>query len=435
MGKKSDKIKNLRELVLSELERIGNEISKHPRDVTRSELVNNSDKVTDYMLRKLPGLPQIKAVAYPFEKDYKAKYETAETSSYISKLEKKLGEKESLEDIFKKEVISKIKPLKVKVPKLKAKPKKSNPRHVVAMLNDLHIGLKVDPAEVGNLNEFNFTIASRRISYFIQQVCNYKKHRRNEHEVLHLLLNGDNVAGLIHNLMGNDLEMLTHQFNGAVHILSQVIALVAQEYKHVKVYNLGGNHSDHLHRREHGKRVSSQVYDNLESQIFYALSVAHSKTSNVEFLTTKDIYQDIQLPSGRAIMSHGHLMFAKQIGNPGTSINVKGLGTAIGDWNASQRRMGKEEAKLVLLGHSHVMYNVITKDNVHVYGAPSLCGIDSYAYSIGVTNNCVGQVLFESTNDYIMGDTRLVMVNEADKDASMDKVITPYKYELTYRKK
>lgn len=435
MGKKSDKIKNLRELVLSELERIGNEISKHPRDVTRSELVNNSDKVTDYMLRKLPGLPQIKAVAYPFEKDYKTKYETAETSSYISKLEKRLGQKESLEEAFKKEVISKIKPLKIKPYKVKSKSKSKEERHVVAMLNDLHIGLKVDPAQVGNLNEFNFKIASRRVAYFINQICNYKKHRRNDHKVLHLLINGDVIMGQIHGLAGDDLELATHQFNGAVHILSYAIANLAKEFKQVKIYNQVGNHGELLHRREGGHRVNSQIFDNIEGQIFYALSVAHSNTKNVEFITSKDLYVDINLPSGRAIMTHGHLMFSKQLGNPGTSLNSKGLGIAISDWNASQRRMGKEEAKLVLLGHTHTHFHITTKDDVQVYNAPSLSGIDSYAYSIGITSNLVGQVLFESTKDYIMGDNRLVKVNEADKDASMDKVIPPYEYELTFKKK
>jgi len=435
MSKKSDKIKSSRELVLSELERIGNDLSKHPRDVTRSELINNSDLISDHFLRKLPGLTQIKAVAYPFEKDFKAKYETAKDSAYINKLEKQLGEKQSLEDLFKQEIISKIKPLKVKPFSSKAKSKSKEARHVVAMLNDLHIGLKVDPAQVGNLNEFNFKIASRRVAYYINQVCNYKRHRRNETNVLHLLINGDVIMGQIHGLAGDDLELATHQFNGAVHILSYAIANLAKEFKHVKVYNQVGNHGELLHRREGGHRVNSQIFDNIEGQIFYAISAAHANTKNVEFITSKDLYVDVQLPSGRAIMTHGHLMFSKQLGNPGTSLNSKGLGTAISDWNASQRRMGKEEAKLVLLGHTHTHFHITTKDDVQVYNAPSLSGIDSYAYSIGITSNLVGQVLFESTKDYIMGDNRLVKVSEADKDASMDKIIPPYEYELTFKKK
>lgn len=435
MAKKADKLKDSRQLVLSELERIGNDLSKHPRDVTRAELVNNSDKISDHFLRKLPGLMQIKAVAYPFEKDYVAKHEVSKTTAHINKLEKQLGEKQSLENLFKQEIIAKIKPLKVKSFSTKKKTSKSEQRHVVAMLNDLHIGLNVDPAEVGNLNEFNFRIASRRVAYYINQVCNYKRHRRDATETLHLLLNGDIIMGNIHGLAGNDLDMMTHQFNGAVHILSYAIANLAKEFKNVKVYNQVGNHGELLHRREGGHRVNSQIYDSVEGQIFFALSAAHSQTKNAEFVTSKDLYLDVNLPSGRAIMTHGHLMFSKQLGNPGTSLNSKGLGTAIADFNASQRRIKKEEAKLVLMGHTHSHFHITTKDNVEVYNAPSLSGIDSYAYGIGITSNLVGQVLFESTKDYMMGDTRLVKVDQADKDASMDKIIPPYEYELTFKKK
>lgn len=422
----------IKKIVVS-LEQVGELLGVHPTAVTRSELINNSD-ITDYFLRKGPSLNQIKNTNWPYEKDYAARYLSSKANSHISKLERKLGEKSVLEKVFTEQILKNIKPIKVKPYRVKSKSVKKQKRHVVAMLNDLHIGLKVEPKEVGGLNEFNFNIASRRVAYYINQVCNYKKHKRNEVETLHLILNGDMIHGAIHGLLGNDLELMVHQFNGAVHILAYAIANLATEFKSVKVYGLGGNHEDHVHRREHGKRVLSQTFDNIESQIFYAVSAAHTKTPNVEFITTKDVFLDIDLPKGRAVATHGHLMFSGPLGNPGTNLNSKGLGIAIAEFNASQRRMSKEEAKLILLGHTHTHFHITTRDNVEVYNAPSLSGIDSYAYSIGITSNLVGQVLFESTEEYMMGDNRLVRVDNADKDASMDKIIPPYEYELTFKK-
>lgn len=432
MGKKKQQSPEQR--IIEGLERVGELLGVHPTAVTRQQLIDNSD-ISDHALKKSPGLTQIKNTNWPIEKHYASRYNVSKANAQINKLERQLGEKEAIEEVFRKQIIDKIKPIKVKPYRVKSKSKKKHNRHVVAMLNDLHIGLKVEPKEVGGLNEFNFKIASRRISYYINQVCNYKKHKRNEVDTLHLVLNGDIIHGAIHGLLGNDLELMVHQFNGAVHTLAYAIANLASEFKHVKVYGLGGNHGDHNHRREHGKRVSSQTFDNIESQVFYAISAAHANTKNVEFVTTEDVFVDLDLPKGRAIATHGHLMFSKPLGNPGTNLNTKGLGVAVSEFNASQRRMDKEEAKLVLLGHTHTHFHITTRDNVEVYNAPSLSGIDSYAYSIGITSNLVGQVLFESTEDYMMGDNRLVRVDDADDDASMDKVIPPYDYELTFKKK
>jgi predicted phosphodiesterase len=142
--------------------------------------------------------------------------------------------------------------------------------------------------------------------------------------------------------------------------------------------------------------------------------------------------QAYALPAGRAIATHGHIMFSRQLGNPGTSVNTKLIGQAISDLNESERRVGREEVKLVLLGHTHCYFDIIAKNGVRVLNAPSLSGIDSYAFGIGIRNNLTGQVVFESTKDHIIGDLRLIKVGEADNNSEMDKVIKPYDYELVY---
>ena len=393
----------------------------HPQAVTLAQLMAYDEDITEWALRKFGGLSSIKKSFPLTSKDLIEIKNQKDIASYIRKLESDLADKESLEKDIRKAILDKIKPVKV-VPYKPVKKKTREPRHVVAMLNDTHIGLKVDKKEVDNLNEFNFKIASRRIAFFVDQVCNYKKEKRSEVEALHFILNGDLIAGIIHGLQGDDLNMLTHQINGAIHIFTNVVSHLASNFKKVKVYFSTGNHGDSPHRRE-GGRVSSQIYDSLEGQIFYAVSVAHRNTKNVEFVAGHTLYQDIYLPAGRAAFTHGHLLFSKQLGNPGSTVNTKQLGVAVSDFNLSQQRMGKEPIQLWLLGHTHCHFHITTKTGVQIYNAPSLSGIDSFAYSIGIHHNLTAQVVFESTKKYIMGDVRLVHVQEADKKKQLDKII------------
>lgn len=405
---------------------------KHPQEVTVSQLTAYDENITSWTLRKFGGLSSIKK-SFPMSvKELDIIKKQKDSAAYINKLEKELADKQSLEKDIQAAIIKKIQPVKVKSYVSKKK-KTKELRHVVAMLNDTHIGLKVDPKEVDNLNKFNFEIASRRIGFFIDEVCNYKLEKRDEVDEIHLLLNGDLIAGIIHGLQGDDLNLLTHQFNGAVHIFTNAVSNLAKSYKHVKVYFSTGNHGDSPHRRE-GGRVLSQIYDSIEGQIFYAVSAAHKDTSNVEFIAGHTLYQDFNLPAGRAMFTHGHLMFSKALGNPGTNVNTKSLSVAMSDFNSSQRRMGKEEIKLLLVGHTHTHFHITTKNGVQIYNAPSLSGVDSFAYSIGINYNLTAQVVFESTAKHIVGDVRLIHVDVADGQAKYDKVIPPYEKELVYKK-
>lgn len=417
------------EYIKEVLEKVSELNNIHPQQVTLSQLKEYDPNLTEWELRKFGGLSAIKS-SFPVEKDLVTIKKIKDISSYIKKLETQLADKQELELDIQNAISKKIKP--VKVNSYKSKKQTSNMvRHNVAMLNDTHIGLKVAKDEVDNLNEFNFTIASRRIAFYIDEVCKFKSEKRDEVETLHLLLNGDLIAGIIHGLMGDDLHLLTHQFNGAVHIFTNAIAHCAKHYKNVNVYFSTGNHGDSPHRRE-GGRVITQIYDSIEGQIFYAVSAAHRNTKNVKFYASHTLYQDFNLPAGRAAMTHGHLMFSSALGNPGTSVNTKLLGTAVSDFNVSQLRMGKEEVKLWLLGHTHCHFHITTKSGVQIYNAPSLSGLDTYAYSIGIQQNLTAQVVFESTEKYIMGDVRLIHVQEADNNPEYDKIITPYNCELVF---
>lgn len=403
----------------------------HPRQITIAQLTKVNPDITAWTIRLVGGLETIKNL-FPLEdKEYVSIKRSKDVTTHVKTLESKLMSKLSLEQDFIESIRQHIQPLKVQSFKVKKSKKQLAQRHVVAMLNDTHYGLTVKPEEVANTNEYNWTIASRRTAMFIDEIVHFKQDKRNDVEMLHFLINGDIIAGIIHNLMGRDNDLLVHQFNGAVHILTHAIARLAETYPQLTVYFSSGNHGEAPHRRE-GGRTSSQVFDTFESMIFYALSVAHRDTKNVKFIATSGLFQEFILPAGRAMFTHGHLLFSKTLGNPGTIINTKGLSDTILRFNNGEELKGKQKFKLILTGHTHSFMHIRTPDNVQVYNAPSLSGVDSYAHYLGINHNFVGQVVFESTDKYIFGDSRLVILNEADNNGNLDSLIPVYNYKLTH---
>ena len=49
-------------------------------------------------------------------------------------------------------------------------------------------------------------------------------------------------------------------------------------------------------------------------------------------------------------------------------------------------------------------------------------------------NNFIAQPVFESTKDFILGDSRLIRLNAADQDPELDKIIPVYSKELKWVK-
>ena len=85
-----------------------------------------------------------------------------------------------------------------------------------------------------------------------------------------------------------------------------------------------------------------------------------------------------------------------------------------------------------MFGHVHFYSDFYTPCGVRVVTNPSLSGTDGFAHSLGINNSTSAQVLFESTKDYILGDSRLVQLNEADDMKSLDKIIPTFNKELKW---
>lgn len=405
-------------------------------DPSELKLKDLSDMgISERQVRKHGGIAAIKAAYFPqTDKNLKSISEVTESKNYIKKLEKSVGDSDLFQDRLLSVIKETIKPLpKIKMPKLS---KKNNTDMVefVGMLNDTHIGVIIDKEEIGGINSFDFQEACRRFAFYTKEVINYKKHKRSQVRKLHLILNGDLIAGIIHGLDTKGIHLMVHQLNAALHIFTYVIQNLMTEYSVIEVHGIAGNHDRAVHKN-HGKRAVSEVYDSYANSIFYGLSTAFRNQKEVTFNFPKTPYGFINLPAGRAMYAHGDHVFSSALGNPGKAINVKGLTDAIRNFNAGEIAKGDKPIKLLLLGHVHVFAHFITTDGVEVYISPCLSGLDSFAHSLTINNSFVAQPIFESTKDFILGDCRLIRLNKADDDSELDKIIPVYNKELKFKNK
>lgn len=417
--------------IVNQINRVASQTGVHPSQVTLSDLIEAG--VNEWEVRKIGGLGKLKKLHFPVtDKDLATIHEMSEQQKYISKLEKELGSRRAQDRKVLEVLKAKLKPIpKVKLISYKKKNSKK-PRELVMMLNDTHFGLNVKPEEVNDLNAFGWQEASRRVAMVVREAIDFKPHTRKEVSKIHVVLNGDIIAGLIHGLNTQSLDLYVHQLNGTLFILTHALRQLLSHFEKVEVHGITGNHEDAVHKREHGNRVTTEKFDSYANTAMYALSAVFADNSRIKFNFPHTPYLFFDLPGGRAMAAHGDTVFSKALGNPGTTINVKSLSEEIRKFNAGEVAKGKAPIKLVLLGHTHVFAHFITQDGIEVFNAPSLSGLDGFAHGLGINNNFVGQLVFESTKEFILGDHRLIRVNMADKDTSLDKVIPTFSRQLKW---
>lgn len=427
MNQYNDRLKR----VIAALQETAEKLGIHPAEVTKAQILKCCDGVSSWDIREVGGLGTLRSAHFPVvSKDLLTIREQKNTTKYISELEKRIGDKE----LFENELCMKMEKLIVPVVPRQAAPIIKNDkttREVVAMLNDVHYGLIVRPEEVGGTNKYDWLEACRRTAMMAEQIVNYKIEKRDQVKRLHLVLAGDMLQGVIHDLTARTAELMVHQMGGALHILTHFLAYVAEYYPEVVVHGIAGNHDDQLHRRE-GGRVISHKYDSFANMVYFGLSAAFRNHKNIKFNFPKSLMANVDLLGGRLLITHGDTLFSTALGNPSNTLNIRSLSDVINRFNSGEMAKGEKRIDAVLMGHVHSYTNFITFDGVKVVIAPSLSGLDSFAASLSINFNQVGQIIFESTKKYVMSDLRLVELVEADKQEKYDKIIPVFKNTLQF---
>lgn len=304
-------------------------------------------------------------------------------------------------------------------------PKKSTAkakRTVVVHLSDTHYGANIDREEMAEVNQLDWTVASRRTAFVIEQAVSYKRDHRKESDLV-ILLNGDIIAGVIHSQEWG-VDLLADQFKGAIHILVQAISYAAQNFSTVRVVCTPGNHGRAMHKMSKD-RATIHKWDSYENMVYSAIETTfrYSPHKNVSIEIPKSPFAIVEIQGHQFFVTHGDTVV--NVGNPGKSLNIKSINEQINKLN-SQVAKGDQHFAAVVCGHVHVQTVQETESGTMLMINGSLSGTDQFAQSIGIFSANATQTLFEVVPEHAVGDIRFLRLRQADDREYLDKIVAPY---------
>ena len=424
----SANIENVKKKFLQDLNDIAEDLEINPALVTFSQFKKYKTRISEDQVVSLGGFAKLKKHVIPQAGDLEVRYGAEAIIAYTKKLEKKIGETA----VINREVLKLIKEHISKQGLVLHKPytsrhiKAKSERTLIACISDTHFGANVSKSEMHGANEYNWVIAARRLALYMDQVVKYKLYKRKETDLV-LQLNGDIIAGLIHNQEWF-VDLYATQFSGSVHLLSQAISYVAQHFKRVTVVCTPGNHGRNVGKLDKG-RATTQKWDSFETTIYSALREIFShKHKNVDFIIPESPYIIYKVQGHNIFQTHGDTVL--NFGNPGKSLNMKSITDQVNQINSSPTLTKEENVAVVCGGHVHVPTVQMLSNGCTLVINGCLSGTDPFAQSIGIFSNNPTQVLFEVTDKHPVGDSRFIQVDEADELQRLDKIIKPFKGKL-----
>lgn len=419
-------LKDINKLFIDSMKKVGKALGKEPSEVEKAAfMANDPNEISEWNLRKSGGFDAMKKMYFvPDTEGTEHKHGSKLVAAFRGKLEKQFATNrymkdeilETLADGLAKNPIHMHPPVKIK--ETKSKPKQ---RTILAHMSDTHFGANISRKEVGGANEFNWTIASRRTALFVDQIVNYKPQHRSETKLI-LAINGDIIAGMIHNQEWF-ADLLTIQFLGTLDILTQAVTYLAAHFSEVEIHCQPGNHGRAMHKSS-GDRAATHKWDSYETMIFLALKkIVEASHKNIKVSVPETPFSIIQAHGHHFFMTHGDTVF--DVGNPGTALNMKAINTQIAKLNASELG-GSAKFAGVILGHVHTPTVQLTESGCMVIINGCLSGTDPFANSIGIFESHPTQQLFEITEKHAVGDIRLIQVKAADKKEELDAIIKPF---------
>lgn len=401
--------------VLKAIKSAAKTIGREPHEVTKTDVL--AEGITDWNLRQVGGLGSVLKKYYPVEgKALDIIADNKAAGTYISKLEKQLGDKQSFQQSVLDLLSQKLKPL----PVLKKQPAKKNTqisRAVNLIYSDLHFGSDIKASETGGLN-YGKTEESRRLARVTKEAMDYKPQYRS-HTELNILLLGDIIQNQLHDQ--RDGAPLAEQLCRSIHLLGQSIAHLVSVYPKVTVYCTTGNHGRSVIR--HSQRAVDQKWDSHETVLYFALKNMFINNKNITFVIPKTPFITYDVFGSKVFATHGDSVL--NAGFPSKSVNNAKLEQQINKINAGLDNT--EEYSVFICGHVHCGSVTHMANNAVMITNPALVPSDQYAVSIGLLENSCGQYLFESTKGFPVGDMRFLKVSEKDdKDSSLDNIIKPF---------
>lgn len=406
--------KALLSAIARDIKAVADEAEVNPALLSVAKYYEFGGLFKEWQMRKVGGYNAIKKTFFEMdlEKDRASVGEVKELRKKILKTERELEYREVFLEKLK-EAISKIPPIKLKAAQL---PKKKKIKRVVnALLSDLHFGSDLDERETGH--KWGKIEEARCFARVVKNICNYKMQYRNETKLIVSVL-GDIIENELHG--PSSAAPLHEQACRAIHLLSQGIARLSEVYPEVEVYFAVGNHGRDI--GVHHGRATSQKWNAVESTIYYAVKTACRHIKNVKFIQPLTPWVIYEACGHKIYNTHGDTNFS--IGNPGSSVNIKAIEGAVNRLNSALK--DDEKYAVIGIGHVHLSLSTQLPNGTFVIMNGALVPPNSYAQTFGIMTSPQNQVIWETTEDFPVGDQRFVNANGAEKDASLDEFIRPF---------
>lgn len=421
------KSKELLTRILKSVQRVANELQIPPVDLTKAQFLKETElEITDWQLRRLGGYTGIVKANFVDDTDLSAKAASTVIRQHKNRLDRLYGLDFYIKEEFILELqeILKSSPIKVHKP-LKTKKSKASKisRTIVANISDTHFGCNIEKQEMGNLNEFNWEVAARRLGLLTKQIADYKPEHRKDTELV-VLLNGDMIAGVIHNQEWA-VDLLTEQFAGALKLLSQSLSYLATKFQSVKVKCSPGNHGRAMHKSSK-QRATVHKWDSYENMLYLALQESLKTHKNVEFDIPLTPYVKFKIYEHNYFMTHGDTVV--NVGMPGRSINMNNIKNQLNDiMLADLDNLSENKVDVLVAGHVHTPTTQLLSSGAIVMINGCLSGLDQYANGgVGIWGNHPSQQIWEVTPEHAVGDMRCILLKGADDDKSLEQIVEPY---------
>lgn len=168
-------------------------------------------------------------------------------------------------------------------------------KHGLALFSDWHFGMDIN----NSVNVFNKQVFNQRVEKLLSKIIQHGK--ENNISTLHVAQLGDLLSGIIHvstRVQAN--EDIIEQTKYVSEVLAEVLSTLANEFSHIKYYNVIGNHG------RTGNKHDVGIKENFEYLIPWFLEARLREFNNIEIITDQDGYIITKIFNEDIVFVHGN---------------------------------------------------------------------------------------------------------------------------------
>jgi hypothetical protein len=305
-------------------------------------------------------------------------------AKYKQALKAKTIEEEILE--FSKKTVQALP--RVPVPRGTSHNSQKTRESVVLVGSCWHIGENIDATQMGNLNAYNFEIFCKRLQFLVDKTVSFTMDNMSNHafEELVILLLGDMVSGIIHDLPETNELTIVEQANLGALVTAQAFLELAKVFPRVRVNCVVGNHG----RIKQHKYYTNKQPLNWDYIFYQTLALLLKDQPNISFHIPQTFWADVEIQGHKFLIMHGDTM-------QGSGHPMAKLAKEAAKWSQI-KAINNDSFKYLVSSHYHTVSTMQTSTGALLLNG-SVKGSCPYSINLGLHSDPV-QLLFGVHEQY-----------------------------------